>query len=100
MYHIHITCLWSVFFSYVEALRMRCATTDMGTSVSVLDCGHCGKQDAGYVVLIWGDCCDDEVPSSFLDDLQADPTILDFCVYAVGELPGDFMVLDSSTVSH
>ena len=48
-------------------------------AVTVIDCGCSYKQEQGYMVLEG----DGEVDPAFLQRLDADPDVLDYCVYSV-----------------
>ncbi len=48
-------------------------------AVTILDWGCSYKQEQGYIVLEWMD----EVDSAFLQHLDADADVLDYCVYSI-----------------
>ena len=77
MVDIHITFPLDQFHAMVAALGKQFEARSK--EVTVLDFGASQKQAVGYLVLEWID----EVDEAFIQQLTADPSIGDFCVYSV-----------------
>jgi hypothetical protein len=76
MQEVHITCPWDHVLSLLQAFGKQFEHVE---EVAVLDWGHTYKQVHGYIVLEW----DDEVSQAFIDQLDADNNVIDFCIYSI-----------------
>jgi hypothetical protein len=77
MQDVHLTCALEHLYALVDSLEEQ--YTAQREEVTVLDWGCSYKQTRGYIVLEW----EDEVDEAFIEQLAADETIADFCVYTI-----------------
>jgi hypothetical protein len=80
MQAIHITCRYDCLLSLAESLEAHLAGLE---GVMLLEYGFSQKRIDGYVVLQWDE---EEVDEAFLQKLEAEETIFDYCVYSVSDL--------------
>jgi len=74
---VHITCRNETLQSFVDALEGQFA--GQREEVVVVDYGYSQKCVHGYVVLEWIE----EADEVFLAQLDADESVIDYCVYTV-----------------
>ena len=75
MQDVHITCALEHLYALVDAFEEQCVV--QREEVTVRDFGCSYKQEVGYIILEW----ESEVDEVFIEQLAADETIADFCVY-------------------
>lgn len=80
MQNVHITCRNDVLQSLVQDLEEQFAA--LAEEVAVVDYGYTQKQGHGYVVIEWSD----EADEAFLEQLNGDSCVIDYCVYTVASV--------------
>ena len=76
MQYLHLTCSRARLYDLVEAFKEHFAGCE---AVSLTDYGISSKLIQAYIVIGW----DGEIDEPFLDQLLADPTILDLSIFTV-----------------
>jgi hypothetical protein len=76
MQYLHLTCERERLHALVETLKGQLSARE---DVSLTDYGVSSKRVLAYIVIGW----DSEIDESFLDQLLADPAILDLSIFTV-----------------
>ena len=76
MQYLHLTCSRERLYELVDALKEHFAGRE---DASLIDYGISSKLIQAYIVLGWQDAVDE----AFLDQVLADPTILDLSIFTV-----------------